>query len=96
MNIKTRSDKIRKILRMTFPNVKTQLKHGNPFELLVATMLSAIGEGVVPTKQCGSIISMSYISYLLAAHSEKPGVYKVKQGSIPKPALLCRDYQKAI
>jgi len=41
MNIKTRSDKIRKILRMTFPNVKTQLKHRNPFELLVATMLSA-------------------------------------------------------
>jgi len=41
MNIKTRSDKIRKILRATFPNVKTQLKHRNPFELLVATMLSA-------------------------------------------------------
>jgi len=41
MNIKTRSDKIRKILRMTFPNVKTQLKNRNPFELLVATMLSA-------------------------------------------------------
>lgn len=41
MNIKTRSDKIRKILRMTFPNVKTQLKCRNPFELLVATMLSA-------------------------------------------------------
>jgi len=41
MNIKTRSDKICKILRMTFPNVKTQLKHRDPFELLVATMLSA-------------------------------------------------------
>ncbi|MBU4014006.1 MAG: endonuclease III, partial [Proteobacteria bacterium] len=41
MNIKTRSDKIRKILRATFPNVKTQLKYRNPFELLVATMLSA-------------------------------------------------------
>lgn len=26
---------------MTFPNVKTQLKHRDPFELLVATMLSA-------------------------------------------------------
>jgi len=50
------------------------------------------GTWVVPTKQCWSIISMSYISYLLAAHSEKTGVYKVKQGSIPKPALLCRDY----
>jgi len=41
MNIKTRSDKIRKILRVTFPNVKTQLKYRNAFELLVATMLSA-------------------------------------------------------
>ncbi|MBU4186292.1 MAG: endonuclease III [Desulfobacteraceae bacterium] len=41
MNIKARSDKIRKILRATFPNVKTQLKYRNPFELLVATMLSA-------------------------------------------------------
>jgi len=41
MNIKTRSDKIRKILRATFPNVKPQLKYRNPFELLVATMLSA-------------------------------------------------------
>ncbi|MDL1968818.1 MAG: endonuclease III [Deltaproteobacteria bacterium] len=41
INIKTRSDKIRKILRMTFPNVNTQLKHRNSFELLVATMLSA-------------------------------------------------------
>jgi hypothetical protein len=48
---------------------------------------------VVPTKQCGSIILISYISCLLAAHSEKPGVYKVKQGNIPKPALLCRDYR---
>jgi len=41
MNIKTRSDKIRKILRMTFSNVKTQLNYINPFELLVATVLSA-------------------------------------------------------
>jgi len=48
---------------------------------------------VVPTKQCGSIISISYILYLMAAHSAKSGVYKVKQGSISKPALLCRDYQ---
>ena len=49
-------------------------------------------ESVVPTKQCGSIISASYISCLMAAHSEKSGIYKVKQGSIPRPALLCKDY----
>ena len=32
---------IRKILKATFPNVKTQLRYRNPFELLVATILSA-------------------------------------------------------
>jgi len=40
-NTKTRTDKIRKILRKTYPTVKTQLRHQNPFELLVATILSA-------------------------------------------------------
>jgi len=48
---------------------------------------------VVPTKQCRSIISISYISQLLAARGVKSGVYKAGQGDIPKPALLCRDYQ---
>ena len=38
---KKRTAKIRKILKTTFPNVKTQLRHRNPFELLVATILSA-------------------------------------------------------
>ena len=38
---------------------------------------------VVPTKQCGAIISISYMSCLLVEHSEKSGGYKVKQGSIP-------------
>jgi endonuclease-3 len=33
--------KIRKILRALYPEVKTQLDHRNPFELLVATILSA-------------------------------------------------------
>ena len=28
----------------------------------------------------------------MAAYREKSGVYKVKQGGILKPALLCRDY----
>jgi endonuclease III len=38
---KDRVSKIRKILRTTYPEVKTQLFHQNPFELLVATILSA-------------------------------------------------------
>lgn len=36
-----RTDKIRKILRTTYPFVKTQLDYRNPFQLLVATILSA-------------------------------------------------------
>lgn len=39
--LKTRADKIRKLLRKMYPEVRTQLFHQNPFELLVATILSA-------------------------------------------------------
>lgn len=38
---RVRTDKIRKILRIRYPDVKTQLRHRTPFELLVATILSA-------------------------------------------------------
>jgi endonuclease-3 len=41
MQLKTRTDKIRKILRELYPDVKTQLFHDTPFQLLVATILSA-------------------------------------------------------
>ena len=41
MQLKSRTDKIRKILREIYPEVKTELFHENPFELLVATILSA-------------------------------------------------------
>ena len=50
---------------------------------------------VVPTKQCRSIISTSYMSQLLVARGVKSGVYKAGQGGISKPALLCRDYRIA-
>ena len=36
-----RTDKIRKILRTTYPEVKTQLDYENAFQLLIATILSA-------------------------------------------------------
>ena len=39
--LRSRTDKIRKILRNTYPDVKTALTHRDPFELLVATILSA-------------------------------------------------------
>ncbi|MBL0712771.1 MAG: endonuclease III [Desulfosarcina sp.] len=38
---KDRLTKIRKILRSTYPDVKTQLNHDSPFQLLIATILSA-------------------------------------------------------
>lgn len=38
---KARTAKILKILKRTYPDVKTQLYYKNPFELLVATILSA-------------------------------------------------------
>ena len=41
MHLKARADKIRKVLRDIFPEVKTQLFHQNAFQLLVATILSA-------------------------------------------------------
>ena len=41
MNLKTRADRIRKILKGCYPGVKTQLFHDTPFQLLVATILSA-------------------------------------------------------
>ena len=41
MQIKARVKKIRKVLKTTYPNVKTQLNHRNPFQLLVSTILSA-------------------------------------------------------
>ncbi len=41
MQLKTQTDKIRKILRRLYPDVKTQLFYSTPFQLLVATILSA-------------------------------------------------------
>jgi endonuclease-3 len=41
MQLKNRADKIRKILRTIYPEVKTQLFYDTPFQLLVATILSA-------------------------------------------------------
>ncbi len=41
MELKKRTNKIRKILRTIYPDVKTPLRHQNPFQLLVATILSA-------------------------------------------------------
>ena len=38
---KARSVKIQRLLKKTYPEVKTQLRHANPFQLLVATILSA-------------------------------------------------------
>ena len=41
MNPKTRADRIRSLLGARYPEVKTPLHHMTPFQLLVATILSA-------------------------------------------------------
>jgi endonuclease-3 len=41
MELKTRIDRIRKILRTIYSDVKTPLIHQTPFQLLIATILSA-------------------------------------------------------
>jgi endonuclease-3 len=41
MKTSARTEKIRKILQDKYPDVRTQLDYKNPFELLVATILSA-------------------------------------------------------
>ena len=41
MELKTRTGEIRKILRTIYPDVKTPLIHQTPFQLLIATILSA-------------------------------------------------------
>ena len=41
MELRTRTDKIRQILRRLYPETKTPLYHKTPFQLLVATILSA-------------------------------------------------------
>ncbi len=41
MNLTTRADRIRRILKDRYPEVETPLLHETPFQLLVATILSA-------------------------------------------------------
>lgn len=41
MNVENRIEKIIEILNSTYPEVRTQLNHANPFQLLTATILSA-------------------------------------------------------
>jgi len=41
MKTSVRTEKIRKILKARYPDVRTQLNYEDPFELLVATILSA-------------------------------------------------------
>lgn len=41
MQLKSRAGQIRKILRSRYPDVRTQLDYRTPFELLIATILSA-------------------------------------------------------
>jgi len=61
--LRSRTDKIRKILRSTYPDVKTALVHRNPFELLVATILSA----QTTDRQVNSVTAALFERYPTAA-----------------------------
>ncbi|MEF3279693.1 MAG: endonuclease III [Elusimicrobiota bacterium] len=41
MNLKEKAKKITAVLKKVYPKAKTELLHSNPFELLIATILSA-------------------------------------------------------
>ena len=61
--LRRRADKIRKILRSRYPDVKTALTHRNPFELLVATILSA----QTTDRQVNSVTAALFERYPAAA-----------------------------
>ena len=62
MELRKRTDKIRKILRTIYPDVKTPLRHRTAFQLLVATILSA---------QCTDR-QVNKVTQLLFQHLESP------------------------
>ena len=65
MEIRKRTDKIRKILRTIYPDVKTPLRHQTPFQLLVATILSA---------QCTDI-QVNRVTEVLFKHLKTPAEF---------------------
>ena len=75
MELKKRTDKIRKILRNIYPDVKTPLRHRSPFQLLVATILSA---------QCTDV-QVNRVTKVLFKHLKTPVDFaKVPQKTLEK------------
>lgn len=61
--LRRKADKIRKIIRNAYPDVKTALTHRNAFELLVATILSA----QTTDRQVNSVTGPLFEKYATAA-----------------------------
>ena len=73
MELRKRTDKIRKILRSIYPDVKTPLQHRSPFQLLVATILSA---------QCTDL-QVNRVTKVLFKHFKTPADF----ANIPQKTL---------
>ncbi len=72
MTTREQLTKIRKILRRTYPAVKTQLDHANPFQLLIATILSAQCTDRQVNRATGPLFRAYGTPALLAAAPLKP------------------------
>ena len=75
MNKSQRIDSIVKILRKTYPHAKTALRHHSPFELLVATILSA---------QCTDERVNKIMPDLVMKYKNAKGFAKAKQSVLEK------------
>jgi endonuclease-3 len=69
------ADKIRKILQKIYPGVKTQLLHHNPFELLVATILS----GQCTDKQVNQVTPVLFARFKTPAEFAKAPLNAIEQ-----------------
>ncbi len=95
----TKAKKIIEILENEYPNASTQLNFNNPFELLVATILSAqctdVRVNIVTEKLFKKYISLDdYINANLEEFEQdifSTGFYKAKAKNILNTAKLIKD-----
>jgi endonuclease-3 len=75
MQLLARADKVRKILQKIYPEVETQLLHRNPFELLVATILSA----QCTDKQVNQVIPVLFARFQTPAEFARAPLRTIEQ-----------------
>ena len=75
MQLLARADKVRKILQKIYPEVETQLLHRNPFELLIATILSA----QCTDKQVNQVIPVLFARFQTPAEFARAPLRTIEQ-----------------